>query len=165
MASDSPHSKGAVNNHYGGSRLPASQYRKEERMNLREIAKKWLEDNGYDGLSNENCGCELSDLMPCDEPQDNCEAGYKVPCPGPELCPADGDCPWHISPKKPERIEIAKKTYWAGFIDNKIHEDIPNASMDEYSPCDGEVCVLYRLKRDARARFNDVRKVEIGEVS
>jgi hypothetical protein len=79
-------------------------------MNLREIAKKWLEDNGYDGLTNEYCGCELNDLMPCGEPSPNCEAGYKVPCPGPELCSADGDCQFHISIKKPEsKTELIAK--------------------------------------------------------
>jgi len=72
-------------------------------MNIQEIVKKWLEENGYDGLGSEDCGCELSDLMPCDEPHiSDCAAGYKVPCPGPEDCPADGGCPFHISTKKPE---------------------------------------------------------------
>ena len=69
-------------------------------MNLGDITKKWLQENGFEGLTGDDCGCEIGDLMPCDAPNINCEPGYKVPCPGPEDCPADGDCPWHISPKK-----------------------------------------------------------------
>ena len=43
-------------------------------MTTREIIKKYLEDNKYDGLFNvENeCSCLLNDLMPCGE----CDAGY-----------------------------------------------------------------------------------------
>jgi len=71
-------------------------------MILREIVKKWLIDNGYDGLCGDGCGCENEDLMPCEYPHKTfCEAGYKVPCPGPEDCWADGDCDFHISPTKP----------------------------------------------------------------
>ncbi len=36
-------------------------------MNLRDIVKKYLEDNGYEGLAGKYCGCENNDLMPCDE--------------------------------------------------------------------------------------------------
>ncbi len=73
-------------------------------MNLKEIAKEWLIANGYDGLYGDSCGCELADLMSCYDWMDqNCSAGYKVSCPGPEDCPADGDCPWHIQELKPEK--------------------------------------------------------------
>ena len=74
-------------------------------MNLREIAKKWLESNGYDGLCCDDCGCEISDLMPCDSPNEQCEAGYKVPCPGSKHCPVDGECDWHINPTKQKEAE------------------------------------------------------------
>ncbi len=67
-------------------------------MTVKEIVKKYLEDNGYDGLCGEECGCDLPDIFACEYAVD-CEPGYKVPC-IPETCPADGDCPWHISPKK-----------------------------------------------------------------
>lgn len=77
-------------------------------MNLREIAKKWLEENSYDGLYIEDCGCEASDLMPCHSPNEQCEAGYKVPCSGPELCPEDGYCNWHICPTKQKEAENEK---------------------------------------------------------
>jgi hypothetical protein len=45
---------------------------------LRDICKEWLESHGYDGLYDPyECGCELSDLMPCGEPHPDCTAGYK----------------------------------------------------------------------------------------
>jgi len=73
-------------------------------MTIEEIVKAWLESNGYDGLFYDNfaCGCELNDLMPCGVPYLGCSAGYKVPCPGPEKCENDGDCPWHICETKPK---------------------------------------------------------------
>ena len=70
-------------------------------MNIRQIVERWLRSNKYDGLGDDECGCEVDDLMPCDNPNIfTCAPGYKVPCPGPEDCPADGDCPWHISTSK-----------------------------------------------------------------
>lgn len=71
-------------------------------MDVKQIVKQWLQANNYAGLCTDTCGCEVSDLMPCDNYHHDCEAGYKVPCPGAEDCPADGDCPFHISPIKPE---------------------------------------------------------------
>ncbi len=72
-------------------------------MNIRQIVERWLRTNEYDGLCSDDCGCEVDDLMPCDNYEPYCEPGYKVPCPEPEGCPADGDCPWHINPIKPEK--------------------------------------------------------------
>lgn len=77
-------------------------------MNVREIVKKWLQENGYEGLCSGwiSCGCAIDDLMPCDElDPTHCEPGYKVPCPGPEDCENGGGCPWHISTKKPDKKE------------------------------------------------------------
>ena len=47
-------------------------------MNLEDIVKDWLTQNGYDGLCNidEKCDCTLEDLMPCSEPDMNCKAGH-----------------------------------------------------------------------------------------
>ena len=47
-------------------------------MNVKKIVKTWLKENGYDGLCCEGCGCQISDLMPCDENSNSCEAGYKT---------------------------------------------------------------------------------------
>lgn len=65
-------------------------------MTLKTLVGQWLVTNGYDGLCSENCGCEIADLMPCDEPRTDCLPGHKIDCPGPELCHANGDCAWHI---------------------------------------------------------------------
>ena len=50
-------------------------------MTCREIIKKYLEDNGYDGLCNisTECGCSVSDLIPCGEYHGDCVPGYKQP--------------------------------------------------------------------------------------
>jgi hypothetical protein len=74
-------------------------------MTVGEIVKKYLQDNGFDGLCSYECGCELDDLFACGG--DNvfdCSPGYKVPC-DPETCPADGKCKWHISEEKPKEVE------------------------------------------------------------
>ena len=51
-------------------------------MTIKEIITEWLKQNKYDGLYNpDDCGCEISDLMPCDIPHVDCSPGYKVVCP------------------------------------------------------------------------------------
>jgi hypothetical protein len=49
-------------------------------MNIRDIVKKYLIDNCYDGLAGEECGCETGDLMCCDDPELTCEPGHKIFC-------------------------------------------------------------------------------------
>ena len=50
-------------------------------MNCSEIVKKYLIDNGYDGLVYiENyCGCSLDDFNTCGEMVNDCEPAYKWP--------------------------------------------------------------------------------------
>ena len=62
-------------------------------MNLREIVKNWLKENGYEGLAGDNCGCELDDLMPCEQPGIECQPGYKNICPGADKCDHSEECP------------------------------------------------------------------------
>ena len=65
---------------------------------VKEMVKKYLEDNGYCGLYDDEkeCGCDLNNLMPCHEPVLNdCKAGYKAPCD----C---GDHDYHIVENKPQ---------------------------------------------------------------
>jgi len=69
-------------------------------MTVKEIVKKYLEDNGYDGLTSGDCGCKVDDLVPCGGAtccgsHMDCKAGYLTDC-DPETCSADGDCLWHI---------------------------------------------------------------------
>jgi hypothetical protein len=49
-------------------------------MNVKEIIKKYLEENEYDGLyynDGESCGCYIDELMPCDSVSPNCVPGYR----------------------------------------------------------------------------------------
>lgn len=48
-------------------------------MKVIDIVYEWLEQNGYDGLVDvdNECGCQLSDLAPCEMLGQDCEAGYK----------------------------------------------------------------------------------------
>lgn len=46
-------------------------------MTVKEIVKKYLEENGYDGLGGGECSCKVSGLLSCDSPNvGDCEAGY-----------------------------------------------------------------------------------------
>ena len=47
-------------------------------MTTIEIVKKWLAENGYDGLCNEDCGCGIDDLVPCGEMGNGCVAAFKT---------------------------------------------------------------------------------------
>lgn len=46
-------------------------------MTVQEIVKKYLEENGYDGLCDDECGCFIDDLNPCGSCMFDCQAGYK----------------------------------------------------------------------------------------
>lgn len=70
-------------------------------MDLKRIAEAYLKTNGYDGLYNDliACGCEISDLMCCNEPSNNCQPGFKQKC-NPETCEFGGDCEFHMGAEK-----------------------------------------------------------------
>lgn len=71
-----------------------------ENPDLKELASEWLKANGYSGLYNTDaCGCELSDLMPCGEPGELCQAGYKLEFPDGKCSCGEG-CDWHIESKQ-----------------------------------------------------------------
>ena len=70
-------------------------------MNCLEIIKAYLKEHGFDGLQNGECGCEISDLIPCDCDCSRCRPGYKVlPPDGREcefdfyICDNKDDEPW-----------------------------------------------------------------------
>ena len=47
-------------------------------MTTQEILKEWLEDHGYDGLCNIDCGCGVDDLFCCyDSRFLDCKPAYK----------------------------------------------------------------------------------------
>lgn len=68
-------------------------------MNVIDIVTQYLKDNGYDGLVEDTgeCGCELSDLMPCEIYSQGCRAGHKEPDPA-------GEYDWLIFPGKKEEL-------------------------------------------------------------
>jgi len=51
-------------------------------MTAKEIIIKYLTDNGYDGLYNndDDCGCGIDDLLPCGASPDDCKPAYKCKC-------------------------------------------------------------------------------------
>ena len=68
-------------------------------MTVKEIVKVWLKENGFTGLYGlYGCSCEIDDLMPCDELNMFCKAGYKISY-GPDECPCGEGCPFHIHPE------------------------------------------------------------------
>lgn len=68
--------------------------------NCVQMVRSYLEQNGYDGLFCEECGCSLDDLMPCgrNEWSWSCQAGYKKP--GCTKGCGQG-CDFHITATKP----------------------------------------------------------------
>jgi hypothetical protein len=61
----------------------------------KEIVKRYLRDNGFDGLYCDLCcGCEIDDLMPCDSMTDECYPGIKE---------ITKESQWVIVPKKNKR--------------------------------------------------------------
>jgi hypothetical protein len=73
---------------------------------IKDIVADYLITRGYEGLWNEfiDCGCEISDLMPCDEPSGDCRPGVKIPCPKDE-CVLGGECEWHIGLRDGDILE------------------------------------------------------------
>ena len=65
-------------------------------MTVKEIVKQYLEQNGYDGLAGEGCGCLENDLFLCGADGSDCVAGHKIiygdpDCEG-DNCEWEGDC-------------------------------------------------------------------------
>ncbi len=66
-------------------------------MDVADIVKRFLDENGFDGLYTDECGCFKDDLFPCGSKCiPDCLPGYKIP----------GDCyindeqVWIVGPKK-----------------------------------------------------------------
>jgi hypothetical protein len=48
---------------------------------LRGIIREYLVWHRYDGLAGNDCGCEIDDLMPCDNPSPcDCVPGHRHEC-------------------------------------------------------------------------------------
>ena len=74
-------------------------------MTVKEIVKKYLEENGFDGLYCDDCGCKTDDLIPCDnEGCLDCQPGYKNPyTPDDEEDDLVWAGNWRIGPEKPKK--------------------------------------------------------------
>lgn len=72
-------------------------------MTLIKIVTDYLLSNGFSGLCNDECGCRLDDLMPCEQPNKDCVPGYvRLPTTG------DPDDEWEVTPNQPPTITCAR---------------------------------------------------------
>lgn len=83
--------------------IPPKATQQSNDSDVLRIVKQHLIEHGYDGLYNSrgDCGCETSDLSPGACLEEQCAAGYRVPC-DPETCPVEGKCGWHIAGRRAE---------------------------------------------------------------
>lgn len=65
-------------------------------MTVLKILEEYLKANGFDGLAGDECGCEIGDLAPCENPL-NCKPAYKTDCGG---CDCGGDWCLTTDPKR-----------------------------------------------------------------
>lgn len=70
-------------------------------MTVVDILKQWLKANGYDGLVDDSgeCGCDLRNLIPCENSIDRCLPAYR----GPGLPDSGYDCCMYSSKEARDR--------------------------------------------------------------
>lgn len=51
-----------------------------EPLTVKDMLTKALKEGGYDGLCNDNCGCAIDDLAPCENIGLDCVAAYARNC-------------------------------------------------------------------------------------
>ena len=70
-------------------------------MNIRDMIKQFLKENGYDGLCNcdNDCACLKDDIAPCGEICGDCFAGYY------RKATEEEEYDFYIELKKPEKVE------------------------------------------------------------
>lgn len=51
-----------------------------ERLSVKDMLVKALQEGGYDGLCNDHCGCAIDDLAPCENISLDCVAAYARVC-------------------------------------------------------------------------------------
>jgi len=66
------------------------------------ILRTYLENNNYDGLCGDECGCPIDDLRACDESFSHCKPGYKRK-PTQEEIEEYGECEWIMSTRKEDK--------------------------------------------------------------
>lgn len=47
-------------------------------MTVLEIIRDYLEENDFDGLAGDDCGCSIDDLVPCCCEFEDCKPAYKA---------------------------------------------------------------------------------------
>jgi len=89
------------------------------KVELRAILKEYLEKNEYEGLVNVDleCGCSLEDLMPCDAPCVNCEAGHK------ERQEENAEFDWVIVPGKKDKRKKIPGRYYPDYFNGLVPWD------------------------------------------
>lgn len=62
-------------------------------LSVKQIVAEYLENEGYDGLCTDGCGCGAGDLIPCLDGIERCRAAYRYDC---DTCafPYDPDDQW-----------------------------------------------------------------------
>ena len=68
-------------------------------MDVREIVRRYLKNNGFDGVYNvdNECCCSTEHFPTCGNDTSDCVPGYRMPC-STDYC--DGLCAYHIGPTK-----------------------------------------------------------------
>jgi hypothetical protein len=60
-------------------------------MNVRHIIIAHLRKIGATGLCGDGCGCDISDLIPCDSDPSHCQPAIRAKCgPDCEICGGEG---------------------------------------------------------------------------
>lgn len=84
-------------------------------MNVRKILKRWLKDNGYDGLCNQlQCGCTIDDMGPCNVPLLCCKPGYKGAAPSGEIDGHEKGVYWIYENKAEAEQSLNDNSEWFG---------------------------------------------------
>ena len=61
-------------------------------MTVQEIIKDYLKRNKWDGLCNDDCGCDVDELMPCNQYVGDCQPAVKRICGDKRKAGCEEDC-------------------------------------------------------------------------
>ena len=95
---------------------------------IKEIVKEYLQDTGYDGLCNGDCGCGVNDLMPCDQPVADCIVARNDP----ERAKSVGCSAWYV----PADQDLAKELAVSRLANESLRRRIAN--LENNPPLDAD---------------------------